>query len=105
MIGPVGVLIGLYLVHSPRRQRRFFLSAAIGTGYGWWKGTPEINSFDSAGRRVHGSGFDPAALLHLAPEVGYRSSGTISGAPSRTASAVSSSGSCWERTSASTRAR
>jgi hypothetical protein len=58
------------VVATPRRP--FLLTFALGSGYGWSKGTPEVNATDSVGRKLHRNGFDPAALLHLAPEVGYR---------------------------------
>jgi tetratricopeptide (TPR) repeat protein len=53
-------------------EHKFFLSMGIGTGYGWAKGTPEVNQTDKNGQPVDfGGGFAPAQLLHLAPEIGF----------------------------------
>ena len=59
------------VVAPPRRP--FLLTFALGSGYGWSKGTPEVNATDAVGRKLSkAGGLDHAALLHLAPEVGYR---------------------------------
>jgi hypothetical protein len=53
-------------------EHRFWVSLAIGTGYGWAKGTPEVNQTDQSGHRIEfAGGFAPAQLLHVSPEVGF----------------------------------
>jgi hypothetical protein len=53
-------------------EHRFWVSMGIGTGYGWAKGTPEVNQTDKKGSPIEfGGGFAPAQLLHLVPEVGF----------------------------------
>lgn len=50
----------------------YWLSMGLGSGYGWAKGTPEVNATDAVGRKLNfPGGFAPALLVHLAPEVGY----------------------------------
>jgi hypothetical protein len=57
---------------GPRSEHRFWLSFGIGTGYGWAKGTPEVNQTDQQGRNIDfPGGFAPAQLLHLSPEIGF----------------------------------
>jgi tetratricopeptide (TPR) repeat protein len=57
---------------SESGEHKFFVSMGIGTGYGWAKGTPEVNQTDKFGHPIDfGGGFAPAQLLHLAPEAGF----------------------------------
>jgi hypothetical protein len=53
-------------------EHRYWLSFGIGTGYGWAKGTPEVNQTDKKGQNIDfPGGFAPAQLLHLVPEIGF----------------------------------
>jgi hypothetical protein len=53
-------------------EHRYWVSFGIGTGYGWAKGTPEVNQTDKQGHPIEfGGGFAPAQLLHLTPEIGF----------------------------------
>jgi hypothetical protein len=54
------------------RDHRFWFSFGIGSGYGWAKGTPEVNQTDKLGKPIEfPGGFAPAQLLHLSPEIGF----------------------------------
>lgn len=53
-------------------EHRFWLGLGIGTGYGWAKGTPEVNQTNAKGDPIDFTGgFAPAQLLHLSPEIGF----------------------------------
>jgi hypothetical protein len=59
------------------RERRgalanpFWVALAIGGGGGRTSGSPEVNPRNNGGQPIKFSGFAPAQLLHIAPEVGY----------------------------------
>jgi hypothetical protein len=53
------------------REHKYWLSLGLGSGFGWARGTPEVNSTDKLGNKIELTGaFVPARLLHFAPEVG-----------------------------------
>jgi hypothetical protein len=51
--------------------RGLWLVVALGSGGGYHRGSPEMNPRDASGARVDVSGFAAAALLHVAPEIGF----------------------------------
>jgi hypothetical protein len=51
---------------------KYWFSLGIGGGYGWAKGTPEVNPTNKVGKKLEfAGGFAPAQLLHIVPEVGF----------------------------------
>jgi hypothetical protein len=53
-------------------DHRFWLSVGLGSGFGWARGTPEVNPTDKRGHKIElGGAFAPARLMHIVPEVGY----------------------------------
>ncbi len=51
--------------------RKFMLIMGLGGGYGYASGTPEVNRTGKDGSKLGFSGWAPAPLVHLAPELGY----------------------------------
>ncbi|MBN2576388.1 MAG: hypothetical protein JXP73_17635 [Deltaproteobacteria bacterium] len=56
---------------SPRLASGLWLVFAVGGGGGYHRGSPEMNPKDASGERIGVSGFGPAQLLHVAPEIGF----------------------------------
>lgn len=54
-----------------RSKRWFFMSIGVGAGGGYISGKPEVNPNDNMGRALKFTGFAPAMLLHLSPEIGF----------------------------------
>jgi hypothetical protein len=53
-------------------EHKYWFSLSVGGGYGWAKGTPEVNPTDKRGRSLEFTGgFAPAQLMHFVPEVGF----------------------------------
>ncbi len=55
----------------PGLGRGVWLVLALGSGGGYHRGSPEMNPEDASGHGLTDSGFAPAQLLHVAPEIGY----------------------------------
>jgi len=53
-------------------DHKYWFSIGLGSGFGWARGTPEVNPTDQLGRKIEmPGGFAPAQLLHVAPEFGF----------------------------------
>jgi hypothetical protein len=53
-------------------EHKYWLGFGFGSGFGWARGTPEVNPTDKSGAKITlPGGFAPARLMHLVPEVGF----------------------------------
>lgn len=56
---------------------KYWFALGLGGGAGWAKGTPELNRVNKNNKKLDFSGFAPAQLLHIAPEVGFFQSANL----------------------------
>jgi hypothetical protein len=53
-------------------DHKYWLAVGLGSGFGWARGTPEVNPTDKQGHQIKLDGaFAPARLMHIVPEVGF----------------------------------